>query len=132
MKEIVRNNGVKGLYTGFHLHFRTKFLPDFSGTETNIHLVRDTLGTSLYFLEYDGMRHLLGRTRAGEQGPTPSWLPIHTSLVPFVCGSFAGVYSCHDLSNVRTILTQFLPPGDFMGPDISSRRVSAFSDADAL
>ena len=58
--------------------------------------VRDTAGTALYFLEYDGMRHLLGRQRSGEQGPTPSWLPIHSSLVPFVCGSVSGVniFSC--------------------------------------
>ena len=55
--------------------------------------VRDTAGTALYFLEYDGMRHLLGRTSSGEQGPTPSWLPIHASLVPFVCGSLSGVTS---------------------------------------
>jgi len=53
--------------------------------------VRDTAGTALYFLEYDGMRHLLGRARSGEQGDTPSWLPIHSSLVPFVCGSVSGV-----------------------------------------
>lgn len=53
--------------------------------------VRDTTGTALYFLEYDGMRHLMGRNRSGEQGPTPSWLPIHSSLVPFVCGSVSGV-----------------------------------------
>ena len=39
------------------------------------------------------MRHLLGRNRAGEQGPTPPWLPIPVSLVPFVCGSLAGVSS---------------------------------------
>jgi hypothetical protein len=37
------------------------------------------------------MRHLMGRQRSGEQGPTPSWLPIHSSIVPFVCGSCAGV-----------------------------------------
>lgn len=55
--------------------------------------VRDTSGTALYFLEYDGMRHLLGRNRLGEQGPTPSWLPIHPSVVPFFCGSLAGVRS---------------------------------------
>lgn len=55
--------------------------------------VRDTSGTALYFLEYDGMRHLLGRMRSGEQGQTPSWLPIHHSLIPFVCGSLAGVSS---------------------------------------
>lgn len=39
------------------------------------------------------MRHLLGRLPSGEQGPTPSWAPIHASLVPFACGSFAGVSS---------------------------------------
>jgi hypothetical protein len=49
------------------------------------------MGTALYFLEYDGMRHLLGRNRLGEQGPTPAWLPIHQSVVPFFCGSLAGV-----------------------------------------
>lgn len=55
--------------------------------------VRDTAGTSLYFFEYDAMRHLLGRQRSGEQGSTPPWLPIPVSLIPFVCGSFAGVTS---------------------------------------
>jgi solute carrier family 25 carnitine/acylcarnitine transporter 20/29 len=55
--------------------------------------VRDTAGTALYFFEYDAMRHLLGRQRSGEQGPTPAWLPIPTSLIPFVCGSLAGVSS---------------------------------------
>jgi hypothetical protein len=39
------------------------------------------------------MRHILGRLPSGEQGSTPSWLPIHASLVPFVCGSLAGVTS---------------------------------------
>lgn len=76
VREIFRANGFKGLYTGFRLHF-----------------IRDTTGTALYFLEYDGMRHLMGRNRSGEQGPTPSWLPIHSSLVPFVCGSVSGVTS---------------------------------------
>lgn len=76
VREIFKTSGFSGLYTGFRLHF-----------------IRDTTGTALYFLEYDGMRHLLGRQRSGEQGPTPPWLPIPASLVPFVCGSFAGVTS---------------------------------------
>jgi len=76
VKDIFRTNGLAGLYTGFRLHF-----------------IRDTSGTALYFLEYDGMRHLLGRNRSGEQGPTPPWLPIHASLVPFFCGSVSGVTS---------------------------------------
>ncbi|KAJ7581235.1 hypothetical protein C8J56DRAFT_1057231 [Mycena floridula] len=71
--------------------------------------VRDTLGTGLYFSEYDAMRHLLGRSRTGEQGPTPPWLPIPASLVPFVCGSFAGVTSwalIYPLDVVKTKVQQ--------------------------
>ncbi|KAF8746059.1 hypothetical protein AX14_000124 [Amanita brunnescens Koide BX004] len=92
VKDIVRSNGIAGLYTGFRLHF-----------------IRDTSGTALYFLEYDGMRHLLGRNRFGEQGPTPSWLPIHASLVPFVCGSISGVTSwalIYPLDVVKTKIQQ--------------------------
>ncbi|TFK42496.1 mitochondrial carrier domain-containing protein [Crucibulum laeve] len=92
VKEIYKGNGFAGLYTGFRLHF-----------------VRDTSGTALYFLEYDGMRHILGRKRSGEQGPTPSWLPIHQSLVPFVCGSLAGVTSwalIYPLDVVKTKVQQ--------------------------
>jgi len=76
VRDIVKTRGLLGLYTGFKLHF-----------------VRDTSGTALYFMEYDGMRHLLGRLPSGEQGPTPAWLPIHSSLVPFFCGSLSGVTS---------------------------------------
>jgi len=76
VRDIFRMSGFFGLYNGFRLHF-----------------LRDTAGTALYFLEYDGMRHLLGRLPSGEQGPTPPWLPIHASLVPFVCGSLSGVTS---------------------------------------
>jgi solute carrier family 25 carnitine/acylcarnitine transporter 20/29 len=39
------------------------------------------------------MRYLLGRQPNGEQGPTPYWAPIHPNLVPFACGSLAGVSS---------------------------------------
>ncbi|KDQ61037.1 hypothetical protein JAAARDRAFT_32033 [Jaapia argillacea MUCL 33604] len=76
VRDIVRTNGKFGLFTGLRLHF-----------------LRDMSGTALYFLEYDGMRHIMGRSRSGEQGPTPSWLPLPHSLVPFMCGSLAGVTS---------------------------------------
>lgn len=92
VKEMFKTNGIRGLYTGFRLHF-----------------LRDTLGTGLYFFEYDGMRHLLGRERNGEQGSTPSWLPIHSSLVPFVCGSLSGVTSwalIYPLDVVKTKVQQ--------------------------
>ncbi|KAJ3766614.1 mitochondrial carrier domain-containing protein [Lentinula raphanica] len=90
VRDIFRTSGIAGLYTGFKLH-----------------LTRDTTGTMLYFMEYDGMRYLLGRQRSGEQGPIPSWIPIPVSLAPFVCGSFAGV-------------------SNFLGLDISTRRVTVF------
>jgi len=92
VRDIVRTNGITGLYTGFRLHF-----------------IRDTFGTALYFLEYDGIRHLLGRNRFGEQGPTPSWLPIHASLVPFLSGSISGVTSwalIYPLDVVKTKVQQ--------------------------
>jgi len=92
VRDIFRMGGIFGLYTGFYLHF-----------------LRDTAGTALYFLEYDGMRHLLGRHPSGEQGPTPSWLPIHASLVPFVCGSLSGVTSwalIYPLDVVKTKVQQ--------------------------
>jgi len=98
VREIFRSNGITGLYTGFRLHF-----------------LRDTSGTALYFLEYDGMRHLLGRTRSGEQGPTPPWLPIHASLVPFVCGSLSGVTSwalIYPVDVVKTKVQQRALAGD--------------------
>ncbi|ETW86043.1 mitochondrial carrier protein [Heterobasidion irregulare TC 32-1] len=98
VRDIVKTSGVLGLYAGFRLHF-----------------VRDTAGTALYFLEYDGMRHLLGRTSSGEQGPTPSWLPIHASLVPFVCGSLSGVTSwalIYPLDVVKTKVQQRVLAGE--------------------
>ncbi|KAG6376483.1 mitochondrial carrier [Boletus reticuloceps] len=92
VRDIFRTNGLSGLYVGFRLHF-----------------VRDTAGTALYFFEYDALRHLLGRQRSDEQGPTPPWLPIPVSLIPFVCGSFAGVTSwalIYPLDVVKTKIQQ--------------------------
>ncbi|KAG1756637.1 uncharacterized protein EDB91DRAFT_1213345 [Suillus paluster] len=92
VREIFRTHGLSGLWIGFRLHF-----------------LRDTAGTALYFFEYDAMRHLLGRQRSGEQGPTPAWLPIPTSLIPFVCGSLAGVSSwalIYPLDVVKTKVQQ--------------------------
>lgn len=39
------------------------------------------------------MRYLLGRLPNGEQGPTPYWAPLPHGVIPFVCGSLAGVTS---------------------------------------
>ena len=73
VRMIISTSGYRGLYTGCKLHF-----------------VRDTLGTALYFAEYDVMRHMLGRERRDDeliQGDVPDWtsgwLPegVHTVLV---------------------------------------------------
>lgn len=90
--DIVKVAGVRGLYSGFPMHF-----------------LRDTSGTALYFWEYDSLRFLLGRSASGEQGPTPPWLPLPASLVPFACGSFAGVTSwalIYPLDVVKTKVQQ--------------------------
>jgi len=68
------------------------------------------------------MRHMLGRSRSGEQGPTPSWFPVHPSLVPFVCGSVSGVW----LSFLFPVLlsTKFIWLGHLLGSHLSLGRVS--------
>ena len=58
------------------------------------------------------MRHLLGRQRSGEQGPTPSWLPVPASLVPFVCGSVSGVML---YDNIWLCAVMIVLAGYFMG-----------------
>lgn len=98
---IVNQLGPLGLWSGFRLHF-----------------VRDTLGTALYFAEYDVMRFWLGGRKsdgagrhskygaANTQGDLPSWAKwLPPQLVPFLCGSLAGVTSWAliypvDVSNV--------------------------------
>ncbi|EJU05298.1 mitochondrial carrier [Dacryopinax primogenitus] len=87
--QIVKEKGVLGLYQGFRMHF-----------------IRDTMGTSLYFLEYDSFRYLMGRSISGEQGPPPSWLPVPTALIPFFCGSVAGVTSWAIIYPVDVVKTK--------------------------
>ncbi|KIM26745.1 hypothetical protein M408DRAFT_72330 [Serendipita vermifera MAFF 305830] len=95
--------GITALWTGLRLHF-----------------IRDTMGTALYFFEYDSMRHLLGRLPNNEQGPTPVWAPIPPSFIPFVCGSLAGVSSwaiIYPLDVVKTKTQQRALAGEkYRGP----------------
>jgi len=67
------------------------------------------------------MRHMLGRSRSGEQGPTPSWFPVHPSLVPFVCGSVSGVWLLFLFSCSYQL---YLRSGYFLGSHLSLGRVS--------
>ncbi|KAG6837293.1 hypothetical protein H0H93_011895 [Arthromyces matolae] len=110
VRETFRTNGFAGLYTGFRLHLCKHYRAwSLEPLLESHYSVRDTAGTALYFLEYDGMRHLLGRKRNGEQGPTPSWLPIPQNFVPFFCGSLSGVTSwalIYPLDVVKTKVQQ--------------------------
>lgn len=92
VREIVKAKGFFGLYQGFRLHFW-----------------RDMSGSALYFGEYEAMRHVLGRLPSGRQGETPVWAPIPPSLIPFACGSLAGVSSwalIYPLDVVKTKVQQ--------------------------
>ncbi|KAJ3538175.1 hypothetical protein NM688_g6558 [Phlebia brevispora] len=118
VRDIFRTNGIRGLYTGFRLH-----------------CLRDTLGTSLYFFEYDGLRHIMGRLPSGEQGPTPAWMPVHVSVVPFMCGSLAGVSSwalIYPLDVVKTKVQQrALAGAPYKTPLVTLRRLIRGPDPDA-
>jgi solute carrier family 25 carnitine/acylcarnitine transporter 20/29 len=80
VKDIHSRYGPKGLWSGFKLH-----------------MLRDTLGTTLYFAEYDALRFVLGRDpKTGLQGKVPEWarhLGIREGTVAFAAGAFAGVTS---------------------------------------
>ncbi|KAK4687103.1 hypothetical protein P7C73_g3016, partial [Tremellales sp. Uapishka_1] len=101
VRMIISSQGLLGLYTGFRLHF-----------------VRDTLGTALYFAEYDVMRYWLGRKRTeygkgikeeGDliQGDRPDWARwLPKGLIPFLCGSVAGVTSWALIYPVDAIKTK--------------------------
>ncbi|KAH8833695.1 mitochondrial carrier domain-containing protein [Flagelloscypha sp. PMI_526] len=109
ISEIYRLHGVRGFWMGLPLHF-----------------YRDTLGTALYFLEYDGMRFMMGRSREGTQDQKP-WLPIPNALIPFFCGSFAGVTSwalIYPLDVVKTKVQQRRLAGErYRGPAETLRRL---------
>lgn len=96
VKDIYREKGITGLWAGFRLHSGEFTSFDRNARADSYVTVRDTLGTALYFAEYDVFRYLLGRDPLTDrQGPVPEWakgwLPI--SLIPFSAGAVAGVTS---------------------------------------
>ena len=66
-KRLVRDRGLTGLYAGYRLH-----------------LLRDTLGTSLYFVTYETVKHLMANAR-GKDPTSPGAV--------FVAGGMCGVVS---------------------------------------
>ncbi|TAQ88086.1 hypothetical protein B7494_g3612 [Chlorociboria aeruginascens] len=72
-KNIVKHRGFAGLYSGF-----------------NLHLLRDTLGTGIYFMTYESSKQLLA-TYTGDRSPTN---PLAVALAGGLCGvaSWALIY----------------------------------------
>jgi len=81
-REIVSSHGLKGLYFGF-----------------NLHCLRDTLGTGLYFLGYDTARFFAEKKideieyRRSLEPTSDYGFVLPRSALPFLCGSTCGVTS---------------------------------------
>lgn len=135
VKDIVRLSGVRGLYNGFGLHLSECHLcHSFGFGLTVVSTARDTLGTGLYFLEYDTFRAALGRLPSGQQGAQPSWMPfrIHEEIIPFACGATAGVTSwalIYPLDVVKTKVQQRALSGErYRGPVETFKRLVRGTD----
>lgn len=87
-KNIVKHRGIGGLYSGF-----------------NLHLLRDTLGTAIYFMTYESSKQLL-TTYQGNASPTN---PLSVVLAGGICGvaSWALIYPIDSAKSIyqRNCLT---------------------------
>ncbi|CZR53286.1 related to CARNITINE/ACYLCARNITINE TRANSLOCASE [Phialocephala subalpina] len=87
-KNIVKHRGIAGLYSGF-----------------NLHLLRDTLGTAIYFMTYESCKQLLTTFR-GDSSPTN---PVAVVLAGGLCGvaSWALIYPIDSAKSIyqRNCLT---------------------------
>jgi hypothetical protein len=87
-KNIVKHRGIAGLYSGFSLH-----------------LLRDTLGTAIYFMTYESCKQLLTTFR-GDKSPTN---PVAVVLAGGLCGvaSWALIYPIDSAKSIyqRNCLT---------------------------
>ncbi|KAN0066481.1 hypothetical protein ACQY0O_000575 [Thecaphora frezii] len=70
------HGGPKGFYMGFPLH-----------------MMRDTMGTALYFGFYDTIRSLVSRHSTGDQTTGPQLFGMPGPVVSFLSGSAAGIAS---------------------------------------
>ncbi|KAF4634974.1 hypothetical protein G7Y89_g3124 [Cudoniella acicularis] len=87
-KNIVKHRGIAGLYSGF-----------------NLHLLRDTLGTAIYFMTYESSKQLL-TTYTGDRSPTN---PLAVLFAGGLCGvaSWALIYPIDSAKSIyqRNCLT---------------------------
>ncbi|KAI9678183.1 MAG: hypothetical protein M1817_006128 [Caeruleum heppii] len=86
-KNIIKHRGVLGLYSGFHLH-----------------LMRDTIGTAIYFMTYESSKQLL----ATSKGHSPTH-PLAVVIAGGLCGiaSWACIYPIDSAKSIyqRNCLT---------------------------
>ncbi|KAI9819409.1 MAG: hypothetical protein M1832_003972 [Thelocarpon impressellum] len=86
-QNIIRHRGVLGLYSGFHLH-----------------LMRDTIGTAIYFMTYESSKQLL----ATSKGHSPTH-PLAVVIAGGLCGivSWACIYPIDSAKSIyqRNCLT---------------------------
>lgn len=87
-KNIIKHRGIAGLYSGF-----------------NLHLLRDTLGTAIYFMTYESSKQLL-TTYRGDKSPTN---PLAVVVAGGLCGvaSWALIYPIDSAKSIyqRNCLT---------------------------
>ncbi len=80
-KNIVKNRGLAGLYSGFSLHLRECMWKS-ELNSADVMLVRDTLGTGIYFMTYESSKQLL-TTYRGDKSTTN---PLAVVLAGGICG----------------------------------------------
>ncbi|KAL9119520.1 MAG: hypothetical protein Q9187_003925, partial [Circinaria calcarea] len=116
-QNIVLHRGVSGLYSGFHLH-----------------LLRDTIGTGIYFMTYESGKQLLVKFQ-GSDSPTS---PLSVAMAGGLCGvvSWACIYpidsaKTHYQRNclmkakgqpVKTSKVQYFKMGMYRGLGVSMAR----------
>merc|ERR1712098_382254 len=85
-KNIVKHRGFAGLYSGF-----------------NLHLLRDPLGTAIYFMTYESSKQLL-TTYRGDKSPTN---PFAVVVAGGLCGvaSWALIYPIDSAKSIPTKLS---------------------------
>lgn len=77
IRQIVKRRGVRGLYTGFHLH-----------------ALRDTVGTSMYFGIYETVKKVAAKEIGSEQSTfgAPAIAGAICSTIPWFCVSSLPIY----------------------------------------
>lgn len=91
-QQLVRDRGIRGLYCGYRLHLG-KFPPThclhFEQLFIQCHLVRDTVGTAIYFGTYETVKQMLSNARGNGSAE-----PAAVALAGATCGIVSWVMVC--------------------------------------